>query len=265
MNATLRVTGAAAFARRLQRFSQDLGRSTESILKQEARSCAVSLCFHTLPYGFGEAPNKMKAKVAGDIRKVYATNQQISAVVELMKPRSQRLAMAYWAAMKKGDDARARKYLRQAGFNVETLDRALHKAARTGKNGSVAKNTTPQQVVKDSALAKFTREKLGTIGTAKAGWYDAAQSLGGRVRTGDSKQIVPAYVRKLARKGSGLGGSRVSKGRIEIFTNVTYADEALPQGSFENAVSAARESFASALARSMAELRKKHFPTTAAA
>lgn len=273
VNAAIKVTGAAAFARRLEKFSKDLGRSIESILKQEARACAVSLCFNTLPFGFGDPGAKQKVKIAGDIRKVYATTQQIYAVTELIKPRSQRLAMAFWHAAKKGDDARARKYLRQAGFSVETLDAALHRAVRTGPQGSVAKSTTPQQVVKDNSLARYTRDKIGTIGTAKAGWANAARGIGGRVRTNNvdaatgarsTSETIPAYIRKLERKYPGLGGARVMPRRIEIFTNVTYADEALPQGSFDAAITNARASFAAALDGSTAALRRKHLPGRAA-
>lgn len=265
MKTALTVTGASAFSKNLRSTGEILGRELESLLKQEARAACVSLSFQTLPYGFSPPTPKQQGRIAGDIRRVYTTREQISAVTELIKPRSQRLAMAFYYAATKGDSTRAARYMRMAGVQVENLDPGLHRAARTGPQGSVAKNAVPSQVVKPASLAKFTREKQGTIGTAKAGWYAAAKALGGRVRTNltaaDGKrstaETIPAFVRKLAGKFGGLGGARVMPGRVEVFTNVTYADEALPQGSLEAAVSTARESFSASIQKAVSIAIKK--------
>ena len=262
------VQGSAALAKKMERLSADLQRSVESVLKQEARAACVSLCFHTLPYGFNQPTEKQKGKIAADIRKVYAANGpgNVTAVTELIKPRSMKLAMAYRHYANKGDFVKANKFLRQAGFTISAVKKELHRAARTGPQGSVAKNTTPQDVVRMNSRDSYVRKKQATIGTAKAGWAAAAKALGGRVRTNltdsagnrSTAETIPEFVRKLTVKFKGLGGARVLFRRVEVFTNVTYADEALPQGALESAIDAANTSFQSAMAKSLTALIKKH-------
>ena len=262
------VTGSAALKKKMERFSADLQRSVESVLKQEARAACVSLCFHTLPYGFGPPTQKKMGRIQAEIRKVYAANGQgnISAVTELIKPRSRKLAMAYRHYANKGDFIKANKYLREAGFTVGAVKRELHRASRTGPQGSVAKNNTPQDIVRADSRDKYTLEKQGTVGTAKAGWAAAAKAIGGRVRRNDKDEFgnrstaetIPEFVRKLTVKFKGLGGARVLFRRVEVFTNVTYADEALPQGALESAIDAANTSFQAAMAKSLTALIKKH-------
>lgn len=267
MKTNLTVSGASGFSKNLRSTAEIVGREVESLLAQEARALCVSLSFQTLPYGFAEPTAKKKGQIAGEIRRIYLTRENISAVTELIKPRSQQLAMAFYYAAKKGDTTRANRYMRQAGVNVESLDPSLHRAARTGPHGSVSKAATPEQVVRAQSLNKFTREKQGTIGTAKAGWYAAAKALGGRVRTNitgadgsrSTKETVPGFIRKLSSKFAGLGGARVMPGRVEVFTNVTYAgeDEALLPGSLLSAVSNAEESFRSALTKAVSIALRK--------
>lgn len=265
MSAAIKVTGAAAFGKGLRDTADKLHREMESLLKKEARALCVSLSFQTLPYGFNPPTEKQQGRIKAEIGRVYLNSRQTSAIMDLIKPRSQRLAWGFWHAMKNGDEARARRYMRQAGINVENLDPSQHRAARTGPRGSVAKSAQPAQVVKDSSLAKFTREKQATIGTAKAGWYAAAKALGGRVRTNttdasgnrSTTETIPPYIRKLTTKFAGLGGARIMPGRVEIFTNVTYADEALPQGALESAIDTAATSFRDSITKALAIILRR--------
>lgn len=262
------VTGSAAIAKKMERFSADLQRSVESVLKQEARAACVSLCFHTLPYGFSPPAEKQKRKIEGDIRRVFAINGPggITAVTELIKPRSMKLAMAYRHYAIKGDFVKANKYLRQAGFTVGAVKREIHRAARTVGNSDVPKDFTPKDVVRADSRNRYVIEKQETIGTAKAGWAAAAKALGGRVRTNikdsfgnrSTAETIPEFVRKLTVKFKGLGGARVLPKRVEVFTNVTYAQEALINGDTFPALESAQESFQAAMAKSLAALIKKH-------
>lgn len=259
----MKVTGTAALQKSLRDYAKEMNRTTQSVLRQEARSLCVDLSFKTDPYGFGDPHAVFMARITGDIRKVFTTMKEVWQVTELIKPRSHRLAMAFWSAMKKGDEARARKYMRQAGINVESLDRILHRTARTGKRGSVAKNATPKQIVKEATREKYVIEKQKTIGTAKAGWYAAAIALGGRVRTGDSKQIVPKFIRRLASKWPGLGGATVSSLRVEVFTNVTHGDEALQFGALDTAVQSSREKLIENLQKTALKIKRQAFKQAA--
>jgi hypothetical protein len=261
---SLQVTGADAVKRRLASIEQQLGRSMESILAQEARAICVSAIFHTNPTG-ANGEMRMRMKVASDIRRVYLDRDSIYSISELMKPRSMALAMGFYRAAKAGNTAKANKYLREAGFKIEVLDPSLHRKARTGNYGGVAKNHRPETIVRKPSLAKYTREKQATVGTAKAGWYAAAKSLGGRVRTNltnaagkrSTAETIPAWVRKVANRTPGLGGSRVTPTRIEIFTNVKHAADALSVEDLDIVIEKGRDSFTAAITKAIIAIIRK--------
>lgn len=268
------VTGAQRYARALRRFGEDLGRSSESLLRQEARALCTAFGAVTEPGGFEEAKAAAVRKtVAKDIRRVFASRANISAVCEFAKRRSFPLAMAFYRAAQAGKNAKAARYLAEAGITTEQIDAALHRAARTAPKAHVPKKTVYQAVVKSSSLESYIRGKQELVGFAKAGWYAAALSLGGRVRRNlvaeDGKrrteEIFPAYIRKIARRFQGLGGSLVMKDRIEVWTNVRHAREAMEPANQDRAMSIARENFTAAMAKAMRALREKHFPRSKAA
>jgi hypothetical protein len=270
MKSSIRLTGAARVANRIRKLAEELERSQESLLKQEARAACVSFGFHTQPYGFQPRPPAFIARVTGDIRRVYANRDSIYAITELVKPRSMSLALGFYRASKAGKTAQANKYLRQAGIPIEMVDRKLHRGVRQA-DGSVPKGQRPLAVVRMPSLTKYIREKIESIGTAKAGWYAAAKALGGRVRSNtvapdgsrSTAEIFPAYIRKLLKTGN-LGGARVSPTKVEVFTHVKHARLALDDGSYAAAISASEESFRKAMQQSLAALIKKHLPNKAA-
>lgn len=273
MEIKLTLRGAKVLSNKIDRFAAELQRTRESVLAQEARAVCVSLGFHTLPYGFDPPHPKFIGRITSEIRRVYLTKENIYAIAELIKPRSRNLALAFYRASKAGDTTKANRYCRDAGIAVEMLDPSLHRGARTGPRGSVAKNYRPTTVTKAASRDKFTREKIATIGTAKAGWYAAAKALGGRVRSNETdaatgkrktEEIFPGYIRKLANKFGGLGDARVTPDRIEVFTNVTHGDEALSNGSLQTAIDTGKASFHAALQKSLSILRQKHFGSKAA-
>lgn len=264
---SLRFTGAKQFRRRLEAFARDLDREKSSLLKQEARAACVAFGAVTQPGGWKD-PVKFRARIAGDIRRVFISRESTYALAQLIKPRSMRLYHGFLRATKAGNTAQANRYLRDAGIKIELADPAIHRAARTGPRGNVAAGHIPTTAVRAASINKYTRDRQQNVGTAKAGWYAAAQSLGGRVRrnitdaaTGArrTEEIFPAWVRKLTRKFSGLGGSRVSSNRIEVFTNVTYAGEAMNILEWEQALALARSSFRAALTKALTALKEKHF------
>lgn len=123
-------------------------------------------------------------------------------------------------------------------------------------------------VVPANQYRRFVREKGGLAGLAKAAFYAAAKALGGRVRrnlvdegTGKrrTEEIFPARLRRLARRFPGIGGARVSFLRVEVFSNISYAREALPQDLHDRAVGTARVQFVNSLRRSFGELRRRRW------
>jgi len=266
MSTPIKLTGADAFRAKLKAFADELPRTAESLLAQEARAFCVNAGFHTMPYGFSPSTAKFQAKIAGDIRRIYLTTESIYRLTDLIKPRSAALAFGFYRASKAGKLAQANKYLKQAGISVEVLDPALHQRARAGPGLGVPKNLQPNTVVRRPSLAKYTRECGATIGTAKAGWYAAAKAIGGRVRSNSTDasgkrstaEIFPKYIRDRYKKHPDLGGARVSPGRIEVFTNVEYAADAL-QTNLDIIQEESQEAFLAAVRKSLQALKNKHF------
>lgn len=252
------VTGADKVQQRLRNIEQQLGRTMESLLVQEARAIAVSASFHTNPTG-ANGENRMRMKVRGDIRRVYLDRDSIYSITELIKRHSMPLAMGFYRVSKAGNLPKANKYLREAGFKIEVIDPSLHRRARTGPYGSVAKTHKAEVIARKPSLNKYIRDKQASVGTAKAGWYAAAKSLGGRVRrnlkddAGNRSTIetIPGWVRKVANRTPGLGGSRVTPTRVEVFTNVKHAADALSVEDLDIVIEKGRASFTAAIAKSI--------------
>lgn len=268
----MKVTGADKVAKNLARYQREVQRDAVSILKQEARALCVELGSATNPGpGFDEMKShKFRGRVDGDVRKVFASKQDPSSIMALMRVHAPHMAGAYWHAVKSGKSRAALEIMRRANL-PEGINPAHHKAARIGKKGRVPGPVRPVSIATEPQVARFSREQAALVGMAKAGWYAAAKALGGRVRRNIvglggkrmTEEIFSASVRKLARRFSGLGGARISGGedrpRVEVFTNVKHATNALPHGMYLSAVLRAEEKVVAALKHSGAALRKKVF------
>ena len=65
---TAKMQGGSDVARLLNRYPEKVGRTLESLVKQEARGLAVELARNTRPFGFSEKAKKRGEKaVAGDL------------------------------------------------------------------------------------------------------------------------------------------------------------------------------------------------------
>jgi hypothetical protein len=135
----------------------------------------------------------------------------------------------------------------------------------------VPKDFQPSALVTETQARAYAKKQAALVGFAQAGWYAAARGLGGRVRrnrvsaTGkrSTSEAFPAYVRKLANRYSGIGGARVISGshtcRVEIWTGVRHAQNALPSHLQSLAEDDAQASVAAALRVSIRYLNKKRF------
>jgi len=163
-----------------------------------------------------------------------------------------------------------KRYMTEAGLVIGGLNPSVHRVSRTGPYGRV-EHSGPREVVPKQQLDAFTKKKMATVGLAKAGWYAAAKALGGRIRRNlvadDGKrstvEIFPAFVKKLARKYPGLGGARVSPGRVEVFTNVRHAEEAYLGMAVDDALYYGRLSFRVAVEKALRKIRERGFKDAA--
>lgn len=182
---TAKLNGAFTVARFLRRHPEKIGRTLESLVKQEARGLAVELARNTKPFGFSQkALARGEGAVAKDITKVFALP---SDAYEDMRKTEPATADTFWAHIANRRFARARKTLATSNsawknLSVGRLDPKLHKAARTPK-GNVPKHFKPAQIVTSkAALDTYIARVQRRVGFAKGAWINAAKGIGGRVR-----------------------------------------------------------------------------------
>ena len=269
MQAQVKMIGDKVFDRKMEQLAEEMRRSVPSLVKQQARSAAQNLGFQTAPYGF-DAPEKFLATIEAEVKRVFATRDQPGAVYLLIRQVDPIKAEAYWAAHKKGSRRRALDILNSVTIKKGT-DISVLRDARTGRNGHVPKKIQPRALVTQSELNAMVKRQQQLAGFAKAGWYQAARGIGGRVRTNlvdadgkrSTKETFPAYIRKLANSSPGIGGARQGGGEnsywVEIFTNVRHAVDALPKSQEAKAMAAAKEAYTKACMEALKVLRSKIF------
>lgn len=265
----MKVIGAEAFEKKLAAYPELVGRTVESVLKQEARATCVALGAATMPFGLTES-DRVRAhrfKVERQVRQVFLTPSAQKGIGLMIRRRSESLFRGYQRATAAGDQAQMARYMAEAGVVVEALNPAIHRAARTTAFGGVEKGYQGKDLVSQQQLEVFVRKQMEKVGLAKAGWFAAAKSLGGRIRRNiveaDGKrrteEIFPPYIKKLARKFPGLGGSRIQPGRVEVFTNVRHAEQSILDFAYDDAIYRAQQSFRAALSKAVARIRQRGF------
>jgi hypothetical protein len=176
---TAKLKGGADVARLLRRHPEKVGRTLESLVKQEARGLAVELARNTRPFGFSEAAKKRGEKaVAGDVRGVFAIPSQAFEELRKSDPAA---ADRFWANIENRRFARAQAALTRSGsgwndLRVGRLDPSFHKWGALG--GSKPKQVVTSPKALDTYIARIQRR----VGFAKGSWINAAKAIGGRVR-----------------------------------------------------------------------------------
>ena len=250
MIVTTRVSGAGSYARSLRRHLAKLEKEVQSVLKQEARALTISYCAFTAPQGRNDG-GKLRTRIEKDVDKVLATRDDPPGVYRMMKKHAPTLAAAYWHAHKSGKRHQMAQILRKANLPQGGASRATMKLHRNSYSGYVGKMEEPVSLVRKNERNKVVRESQATVGTAKAGWHQAGKALGGRTRrnlvsdTGKRSTVeaFPAYVRKVSRKFTGLGGAYVGRDRVRIWSNVRHAAQAMQTHSQYAAEDKARANF----------------------
>jgi hypothetical protein len=270
MKMSTRVIGGGEFDRKMAKLAEGLGRELPSLVRQAARAGAQNFGFYTAPYGFDE-PERFRAKIESDVRRVFATREDASAVYLLLRAVDPQKAEAYWAAHKKGSKRRAADILNSVSI-PRGADLSVLKAARSSRRGHVPPKIQPRALATKTELNALVRKQMKLAGFAKAGWYQAGRGLGGRIRTNvvdaatgkrSTRETFPAFIRKLANANGGIGGARMGSDAFsafaEIFTNVNHAVDALPKGQQARAAAMAQEAFDAACVEALRVVRSRVF------
>ena len=181
---TAKLKGGSDVARLLNRYPEKVGRTLESLVKQEARGLAVELARNTRPFGFSEAAKKRGEKaVAKDIGKVFALPSEAFEKTKLADPAA---ANRFWANIQNRRFARAEKVLQSSNstwkeLSVGRLDPKLHSQNRNAR-GQVKRRSPAQIVTSPKARETYIARIQRRVGFAKGTWINAAKAIGGRVR-----------------------------------------------------------------------------------
>jgi hypothetical protein len=176
---TSKMNGTSDVNRLLNRYPEKVGRTLESLVKQEARGLAVELARNTRPFGFSEAAKQFGEKaVAKDISGVFALPSDAFEKTKLADPVA---ADRFWANIQNRRFSRAEKTLQSSNsqwkdLSVGRLDPALHKWGQLGAAKPKQIVTSPK--ARDAYIAKIQKR----VGFAKGTWINAAKAIGGRVR-----------------------------------------------------------------------------------
>jgi hypothetical protein len=182
---TARMKGSFNVARLLRRYPEKVGRTLESLVKQEARGLAVELARNTRPFGFSDTAKQRGEKaVVGDINKVFTVP---SAAYEKTRAADPAAADRFWANIQNRRFSRAEQALRSSNspwknLPVGRLDPKLHQQSRTGRHGNVRRKVPAQVVTSPKALDSYVAKIQKRVGFAKGSWLNAAKNIGGKVR-----------------------------------------------------------------------------------
>jgi len=182
---TAKMQGSFTLARLLKRYPQKVGRTLESLVKQEARGLAVELARNTRPFGFSEKARERGEKaVVGDINMVFGL--PADAFTEIRRSDSA-AADKFWASITNRRFRQAESTLRSSSsgwkdLSVGRLDPKVHQQARNVR-GVVKRRMKPAMIVTSpKALDTYVAKVMKRVGFAKGSWLNAAKAIGGRVR-----------------------------------------------------------------------------------
>lgn len=245
---TTRLKGVSDVARLLNRYPDMVGRTLESLVKQEARGLAVELARNTRPYGFSQKAKKRGEKaVAGDIVKVFATPDQ---AYESAQAADSTQADRFWSHIQNRRFARARQALAESPSKwkhlpVGRLDPKLHQNSRTGPYANVTRREPAQVVISRKALDNYIARTQRKVGFAKGVWIKAAKAIGGRVRGG-------AQWATRHRKAPGSATVKTGiKPSVTLISRLDYMDDVLSEASVRLAMEVAAGRLRRALAISL--------------
>jgi hypothetical protein len=248
---TTRLKGGSDVARLLNRYPDKVGRTLESLVKQEARGLAVELARNTRPYGFSQKAKKRGEKaVAGDILKVFATpDQAYKSAQAVDSPHADR----FWSHIQNRRFARARQALAESPSKwkhlpVGRLDQTHHQNSRTGPHANVTRREPAQIVTSRKALDNYIARTQRKVGFAKGVWIKAAKAIGGRVRGG---------AQWATRHRKAPGSATVKKGTkpsVTLISRLDYMDDVFSEASIRLTMEVAAGRLRRALATSLRKI-----------
>ena len=183
---TAKMKGASDVARLLNRYPEKVGRTLESLVKQEARGLAVELARNTRPFGFSREGEEARREGGGRGHPARSSPCP-TRPTRARRRRTSGRADRFWANIQNRRFARAGRHspsrrrsgrlCRSVGSIRSSTRRAAPVRRRTSRAGSqprsspAARRSTPTSPGSRSGSA-----------SPRATWIKAAKAIGGRVR-----------------------------------------------------------------------------------
>lgn len=245
---TAKLNGASDVKRLLLQHPEKVGRTIESLVKQEGRGLAVELARNTRPFGFSEKARQTGEKsVAKDISGVFALPSDAFEEIRKSDPEA---ADRFWANIRNQRFKRAEKNLRKS--NSSWKDLSVGRLEPGHHEWSRRKPTRPKQIVtsakaRDSYIAKIQKR----VGFAKGSWINAGKSIGGRIRGAVQwatrhKQAPGSAVVKTGEKAS-----------VTLVNNLDYIDDVTTYKGIQLALQIAAIRLRKALSTSLTKINER--------
>lgn len=210
----------------------------ERVLRETGAELAEDLAEATAPATRAQG----KAAAAGDIASLFAGPDR---VFSMLRQESRGKAAAWIQALEQSaGEARLRSILkgtRLQGIEIlDAPDAALHRAFLEAGH---KRRDRPAALVRDRvAFQRFIQAQQARVGSARKGWRDAGQDLGGN---------GGGWIAGGARLGRGRVIRSRRRVRVELENRVEYVETLLPAGRRRALVAAARARALERLARSV--------------
>jgi hypothetical protein len=250
---------------RMKRLEEVTGKTVSSTLKRGARLLAVNLATSSPPYGKNkDARAQGEQAVQNDILRVFTPGSAITTKqgrstksfaedVQSFMTRDLRLRDAIIAAVRAADATALNKILSNvpgyARFHAtNAVDRDLHQRTRNAY-GRVRKGWRSREIVLGNSLPQYLKEKQDLVGLTKAAWASAALKVNADVK--DALSGIPAWVK---RHISAVPSAVVDKSDsmlpiITLTSKFPWADKAMPESKYKEAVRIQREKFYNAMGK----------------
>ena len=245
---TTRMNGTSDVNRLLNRYPEKVGRTLESLVKQEARGLAVELARNTRPFGFSERAKKTGERaVAKDISGVFALPSAAFGEIRKSDPAA---ADRFWSNIQNRRFSRAETALRSSSsgwkdLSVGRLDPALHKWGQLGAAKPKQIVTSPK--ARETYIAKIQKR----VGFAKGAWINAAKAIGGRVR--GSAQWVTRHKQSPGTATVKTG----TKPSVTLINSLDYIDDVTTAAGIDLALQVAAGRLRKALATSLLKMAER--------
>jgi hypothetical protein len=236
--------------KKLKQLTKDLNKEAADSIVEMAQIGGRQLALRMEPYGLDQkTKDNLQNVVYKDINKAYDyVGQTFNDLFKINK----NIAYAFSRAVKNGDLNAAEKYVKsvRSNFEMRISDGGDHLDSVRDKNGRVGKNAKIMGISNDSEIDSIKTKKVASAGMAKAGWLQAAKSLGSKAR-----------IDKFFRKSENLGTSSVDRKQWEtvvyLHNKVTYVSNLLTQSKINAAVKNAYTNQVKKLERQLKHIAKK--------